>query len=159
MPVAKSGPAPAKQALLVGLGVVLGFAAVVFLVTQVDQLTAGNDATVDLGAPIFSPGSAEEVAQVVAESGRPFVLPDASGGERGIWVQHLGDDPNEGWSAFAIRPPGADRQCFVEWSEDDESFVDSCDGTVYPADGEGLLQYPISVDPDGNLNINLNLSE
>jgi len=159
MPVANSGPAPARQALLVGLGVICGLGAVIFLVTQLDQLTANNDSTgPQLGAPIFSPGSAEDMAMVVEEQG-PFFLPDASGGERGIWLQHLGSDPAEGWVAVAIRAPEADADCFVEWRADEELFVDLCDGTEYPADGEGLQQYPVSVDPDGDLNINLNRSE
>lgn len=158
MPVATNGPAPARQALLIGLGVICGLGAVIFLITQLDQLTANNEASVDLGAPIFSPGSAEDMAMVVAEQG-PFFLPDATGGERGIWLQHVGDDAEEGWVAVAIRAPDADEDCFVEWREAEESFVDLCDGTAYPADGEGLRQYPVSVDPDGDLNINLNRSE
>lgn len=158
MPVATNGPPPARQALLIGLGVICGLGAVIFLVTQLDQLTSNNEATVDLGAPIFSPGSAEDMAMVVEEQG-PFFLPDATGGERGIWLQHLGDDPDEGWVAVAIRPPEADRDCFVEWQIEDNTFVDACDGTVYPPDGEGLRQYPVSVDPNGDLNVNLNRSE
>jgi hypothetical protein len=157
MPVATNGPPPARQALLIGLGVICGLGAVIFLVTQLDQLTANNEATVDLGAPIFSPGSAEDMAVVVEE--RPFFLPDASGGERGVWLNHIGDDPEEGWVAVAVRAPDAEEGCFVEWRVEDESFVDLCDGTIYPADGEGLRQYPVSVDPDGDLNINLNRSE
>ncbi|MEM7324450.1 MAG: hypothetical protein AAF531_15280 [Actinomycetota bacterium] len=155
MPVATSGPPPARQALLVGLGVICGLGAIIFLITQLDQLTSsGEGAGPQLGAPIFSPGSAEDMAEVVEE--RPFFLPDASGGERGIWLQHLGDDPTEGWVAVAIRAPDADAGCFVEWQPDADGFVDLCDGTVYPPDGEGLRQYPVSVDPDGDLTINLN---
>lgn len=155
MPVATSGPPPARQALLVGLGVICGLGAAIFLITQLDQLTT-NSATTgpQLGAPIFSPGSAEDMAEVVEE--RPFFLPDASGGERGVWLQHLGDDPTEGWVAVGIKAPGAEDGCFVEWQPEEDGFVDQCDGTVYPPDGEGLQQYPVSVNPEGALTINLN---
>ena len=159
MPVATSGPPPARQALLIGLGVICGLGAVIFLVTQLDQLTADNEATVDLGAPIFSLGSAEDMAQEVAEDGRPFFLPDATGGERGLWVYHIGDDPEEGWIAVALRAPGQDDDCLLEWDAEIKVFFDICDGTEYPADGTGLRHYPISVDPDGDLNVNLNRSE
>lgn len=140
---------------MVGLGAICGLLAVVFLVTQFDQLTAGGEDSVDLGQPVFSIGAAEDVAEAIATQG-PLLLPDAARGDRDIWVQHLGTDPTEGWLAFAVRPAGAPRECAVEWLTDDRTFVDSCDGTVYPEDGDGLQQYAVSVDPSGDLIVNLN---
>jgi hypothetical protein len=140
---------------MVGLGAVLGLLAVIFLVTQFDQLGSGESSEVQLGDPVFTVGSAEEIAPVIAEQG-PLFLPDAARGDRDIYVQHLGDDWARGWSAFAVRPPDAERECFVEWKADDGNFVDTCDQTVYPANGDGLTQYAVSVDPEGGLTINLN---
>ena len=156
MPVAKGGPPPARQAALVGLGAVLGVLAIVFLVTRFDSLDGGGQtAEVELGQPVFSPGSAVDIAAAIGDSG-PLLFPDAARGDRDVILQHLGDDPTEGWAAFAVRREGADRECFVEWQPDERVFVDSCDGTVYPDDGTGLEQYAVSVNPEGALTINLN---
>jgi hypothetical protein len=35
------------------------------------------------------------------------------------------------------------------------SFVDNCDGTAYPPSGEGLPQFPVSVDAAGDLSVDL----
>lgn len=139
---------------MVGLGALLGLVAVVFLVTQFDQLGTDGD-TVDLGDPIFTVAKADELAPAIAEQG-PLLLPDAAQGNRDIYVQHIGTDSAKGWSAFAVRAPGADRTCFVEWMADSRTFVDNCDQTVYPEDGEGLTQYAASINPEGELTINLN---
>jgi len=159
MPVAQGGPPPAKQALLVGLAALLGVLAVGFLVVRFDTLGGGGgQAEVELGQPVFSPGPADDIATAIADAG-PLLLPDAARGDRDLILQHLGDDPTDGWAAFAARPEGADRGCFVEWQPGQRTFVDSCEGTVYPEDGEGLTQYAVSVGPDGALTINLNTLE
>lgn len=155
MPVAQGGRPPARQAVFIGLGALCGLLAVVFLVTQLDQLGSGETAEIELGQPVFTVGQAEEIAEPIADQG-PLFLPDAARGDRDVYLQHLGDDPNSGWLAFAVRPPAAERDCFVEWQADDRTFVDNCDGTVYPESGEGLTQYAVSVSPDGALTINLN---
>jgi hypothetical protein len=155
MPVAQGGPPPARQALTVGVAAVLGVLAVVFLVTRFDRLGGDDEAEVPVGDPVFTVGEAAELAPVVAETG-PFLFPGPTGAGRDLWLQHLGAEPDEGWVAFAVRPTGADLDCVAEWQAERESFVDSCDGTVYPPDGDGLEQYVASVDADGNLVINLN---
>ena len=154
MPVAQGGRTPARQAMLIGIGALCGLAAVVFLVTRFDQLSAEDDAEVELGDPVFSVGEASDLAELIDENG-PLLLPDAARGNRDVWVHHLGDDPTRDWVAFAVRPPGAPRECFVDWQASDSTFVDTCDAAVYPEDGEGLEQYAVSVDPDGALTINL----
>ncbi len=155
MPVAQGDRPPARQALLIGLGALCGVLAVAFLVTRFDSLTAGDEADVELGDPLFSVGQADEIASVIAENG-PLLLPDAASGSRDVWLHHLGDAAETGWVAFAVRPPDAPRECFVDWQPEDRSFTDTCDGTTYPETGEGLDQYAVSVSPDGALTINLN---
>ena len=44
----------------------------------------------------------------------------------------------------------------MEWQRDEGEFVDPCDGTVVPADGEGLLSYPVEVTEDGGVIVDLN---
>ncbi|MGH1493220.1 MAG: hypothetical protein ACRBK7_28120 [Acidimicrobiales bacterium] len=155
MPVKQGGPSPARQALMVGLGALLGLLAVIFLVTQFDQLGGDDNAEVQLGDPVFTVGQAGEIAPVIADQG-PLLLPDAAQGDRDIYIQHLGDSDTRGWSAFAVRAPDAERECFVQWLAEDRTFVDACDGTAFPEDGEGLTQYAVSVNPEGALTVNLN---
>lgn len=155
MPVAQSSRSPARQAVLIGLGVLCGLGALVFLVTRFDSLTAGGNDSVGLGQPVFVVGAASEFALLVDANG-PLFLPDGAQGDRDIWLHHLGEEPSEGWVAFAVRPETAPRECTVEWNGEDETFVDACDGTVYPADGEGLQQFAVSVDLQGDVTVNLN---
>ncbi len=155
MPVAQGGPAPARQALVVGLGAFLGVVAILFLIFQMDRLIGGADLDIQISDGIFKPGPVDELAEGVATSG-PLLLSDTAGGDRDIWINHSGDDDDEGWNAFAARPLASPRDCFVEWEATDRTFVDNCDGTVYSETGDGLPQYPVSVDAEGILSIDLN---
>ena len=52
--------------------------------------------------------------------------------------------------------PEAERAAkMAEWQADAAQFVDSCDGTVYPATGEGLPQFPVTVTTEGEVSIRL----
>lgn len=139
---------------MVGLGAVLGVLAVVFLVTRVDRLTDADEVEVEVGDTRFTVGPAASFADLVEEQG-PLLLPDAARGQRDLWLHHRGDSDREGWVAFAVRPPGAPRDCFVDWDGDDRAFVDNCAGTIYPESGEGLDQYHVSVSTEGDLVIDL----
>lgn len=157
MPVAQGSQTDARQAVLIALGGIAALLALIFLITRVGSL--GNDGAevpIQLGEPVFSVGNAAELASVIAQ-GEPLLLPDASGGDRDIVINHLADSPTEGWVAFAARELTAPRDCFVQWEADRTVFVDSCDGAEYPADGRGLEQYGTSIDDDGNLLVNLNI--
>ncbi len=155
MPVAQGGPTPARQAIFIGLGALLGLLAVIFLVTRLDRLGGDGEQTIQIGDPIFSVGQASDVAEAIDSQG-PLLLPDAASGERDLWIHHIGTSSARGWVAFAVRQEGSARDCFANWNAEDETFVDTCDGTVYPENGEGLEQYAVSVGADGALTINLN---
>lgn len=154
MPVAQGGPTPARQALTVGIAAILGLLAIAFLVTRFDRLAGGGTTQVDVGGSVLPIGEADDLATVVAEEG-PFLFPGPTGSGRDLWLQHRGDDPAEGWTAFAVRAPGAEPDCLTEWRAEGERFVDTCDGTEYAADGDGLTPYPVSVDGDGVLTLYL----
>jgi hypothetical protein len=128
-----------------------------------------NRGTVDvrLGSETFAEQDAEDAAERVAEEG-PILYADTAGGDRDIVLQHLGDDPEDGWIALAARPPGVSRECTIQWDPEDQVFrlLDSseevggdCDGREFPADGEGLPTYPVTVDADGNLDVDLNAAD
>lgn len=157
MPVAQSGTTPARQAILVGLGALLGVVAILFLVLQADRLLGSADLDIEIGDGLYRPGPADELADGIDDNG-PLLLPDVAAGDRDIWLTHVGDDPDEGWRVFSARPATAARTCVAQWVAADDSFVDSCDGTVYPGDGTGLPQYPVVVDDDGLVTIDLSVA-
>jgi hypothetical protein len=140
-----------------GTAIVLGgILAVVVGICVVGAVLIATDSSEDvqlLGDATFQDLDAESTAGTIEDIG-PLLFSDVAGGDDDIIVQHLGDDPAEGWLAFAARPPGADRDCFAEWDPDAEVFVDTCDGTEYPADGDGLEQFDAEV-VDGKVVIDL----
>lgn len=111
---------------------------------------------VGLGDQTFQGGDAERVAAEIAERG-PILYPDVSGGgDRDIILQHLGDDPEEGWYAFRAQPADKGRDCTWEWQDDEGLFRARCDESLTaPADGAGLERFPVEVD-DGKLDVDLN---
>ena len=83
----------------------------------------------------------------------PFPLQDPLGRGRHIFVQHLGDDEEDGWLALsAYAPDQDDETCALVWR--DEQFQDPCTDETFPPDGDGLSQFPTRVD-DGRLFIDL----
>lgn len=85
----------------------------------------------------FEVGSAERLAETVAESG-PLLFQDLLNRDRDIYVQHLGGDD---WRTFEAHAPGAPRRCVLKWRPASRDFRDPCDGRTYPADGTGLTAY------------------
>lgn len=120
------------------------------------QLASSGQADVRVGDDEFNAGYTEGLARAIDEGdGQPLIFNDVSGGDRDIYVQHVGDTPNEGWSAFEARVPGTE-DCLAVWNVDDAVFHSTCDDTVtFPADGEGLTQYPVEVTADQRLVVDL----
>ncbi|MEZ5376340.1 MAG: hypothetical protein R2733_07455 [Acidimicrobiales bacterium] len=155
MPIAQRGERGGRQLLMLAAATVLGLVAMVWLFTQVGGTGSNANVQVSIGDDVFLAGNVDRLADDIAKLETPLLLGDVSGGDRDIFLQHIGDDDRAGWYAFAVRPLAATRDCFVEWQPDDETFVDNCDGTVYPSTGEGLPPYPIDIDEDGFLTIDL----
>jgi hypothetical protein len=166
-PVARSqthaGRALAVAAVGVGLALVLAFGVAV--------LANRGSVDVQLGDETFQGQNAEDAAAQIAEGG-PIVYADAAGGDRDIVLQHLGDDPETGWLAFAARPAAAPRSCSVRWRPapsgdaadgvfelvDASGDEGACDDAEFPATGDGLPQYPVTV-RDGRLDVDLNAAD
>ena len=145
----------ARSMVVVGLA---GVVAAVVLLAFVVWIVGSGDKKVDvwLGDDTFADLDANRTASRIASSG-PVLFSDVSGNRtRDIYVQHLGDDPKQGWLAFDARRPGAERKCYVEWKAAERHFVDRCDGAIFAADGAGLTQYAASVNDAAKVVINLN---
>ncbi len=162
-PVARS-QGHAGRALVVaavGVAVALGIAA------GVAALANRGNVEVKLGSAPFAAQDADDAAERVAEDG-PILYADTAGGHRDNVLQHLDDDPETGWIALAARPAGVPRACTIRWDADDQVFrlldssgdeSDECDGREFPADGEGLPSYPVTVGADGKLDVDLNAAD
>ncbi len=135
--------------MLLGVtGVVIG------LVVLVGLAILASRGSVELqGDPVFDAGRTDSLADAIERDG-PIPYGDVAGGERDIYLQHLGDVVDRGWLAFDTRVPGAPRDCAVRWVVEDGAFEDPCSERRYPPDGEGLRQYPVNV-RDGRLTIDL----
>ena len=85
---------------------------------------------------------------------RPDEIADISPEHR-AFVQHLGDEQDEAWVAFGAFDPD-DPTCAVLIDREAKVLVNECDESVtYPLSGEGLRQYPTTVE-NGRIIIDVN---
>lgn len=115
---------------------------------------ARDTGTSNLGDDVFEVGRTERLAAEVAERG-PFFVQDLVGGGRDLWVQHVGNDPETGWLALGVIIPGDGPRCLALWDTGTEQFESDCDDRVFPPDGTGLTQYPVTIE-DGNVLVDIN---
>ncbi len=158
MPVS-STKAPPRQLVFLFVATILGIVAMVFLVTRTADLAQSGDVQLNIGDQVFAPGNVERLSEDIEAQQTPLLLSDPSGGDRDIRHQHNGDEPETGWFAFAIRPADAPRDCFVQWRVAEQRFSYNCDDRTFPADGEGLFQYPVVISADGEITIDLNAAD
>ena len=130
----------ASVAALVATGVLVGF---------VVQFASQRPDDVNLGDKEFVVGRADVFARRIAEQDAPILFKDPLTQRTGreLYVQHLGDDEKKGWSAIEAYSPGERKlECILQWSAENDEFVDPCSKARYPADGTGLRVYPGKVD-------------
>lgn len=154
MPVEKNIGTPPRQIVFLIISTVLGIGSMAYVFSQISSDGADADYLRELGSSIFVVGPSDVIADEIIESG-PWLLGDPSGNSRDVWIQHIGDDDSTGWTAFSVRPVDATRDCSTTWEPAGEQFLDSCDGTTYPATGDGLTQYDLSLDGNGVLLLDL----
>ncbi len=165
MPVARGPQMNARSAVLVGLtgiviAVVLG-GGVLFLASQ------GGDVEITLGDTDFDAGQIGRISEEIDDRG-PILYSDVAGRSRDLILQHLGDIPEDGWLAFDARPIGEPRDCFFQWDADAQRFdLITITGDVECADvtmdergnlstGGTIDRYPVSIDDDKNVRVDLN---
>jgi len=156
MPVG-SAKAPPRQIIFLIVATILGFVAMYFLFTRTADLAQSGDVQISIGDDVFAPGNVERLSEDLETD--PLLLSDVSGGDRDIFLQHIGDVPETGWFAFAVRPSDAVRDCFVNWEIELQEFSYNCDDRTFPPGGEGLFQYPVNISPTGDITIDINAAE
>lgn len=144
----------ASQTRAVALGVGATVFALVLLVL-VSWLTSRGDVDVRLGPSRFEAGSVERMAAEIDERG-PIPYQDPASRGRDIYLNHVGDEVDEGWVAVGALAPGQDdRSCALR--PDGDGFVDPCTDERYGARGDGLTTYATEVE-DGRLYVDLRSS-
>ncbi|HSS09689.1 MAG TPA: hypothetical protein VLL25_07385 [Acidimicrobiales bacterium] len=152
-PAGRPSPRRGTSWVLIGLLAVL---TAVLVIVFVLRLARSPNAKVNLGTQEFPVGKGVTLAKSIAQGGPlPF---QALRGQLDIFVQHLGSDPAHGWFAFETHPPGEPRRCQLTWQPATADFADPCSPKRYPANGDGLNHYPVRVDANGTVIVNLRQS-
>ena len=152
MPVAQSQGHAGKALAIAAVAIVLIAAVTVFVALAASR----GDVEINLGDARFNAGQTDRLSKAIEDGGGlPFLYQDLVGNDRHLFVQHLGDDQDDGWVAFGAFDPD-DPTCAVLIDRDEKVLVNECDKTVtYPLDGKGLRQYPVSVE-DGRIYVDVN---
>lgn len=152
MPVSEGPTLNIRRSLIyVAASLALGVALLVLVVA----LAGSGDVQFKLGDDVFEVGDAETFADRIADDDAPIPFSSLSR-NRPIYLQHIGDDPTTGWYAIDARSPSDPDGCVLEWAIDSQEFVDACDrDATFPADGEGLLRYGVTVDAEGRVIVDL----
>lgn len=152
-PVDQSRNHVGRAAAVALVGVVVLFGALGLVTLALKDRDSGD---LNLGDQTFQGGDAEDLADEIADRG-PIIYSDVSGSrDRDMILQHRGEDPNTGWTAFLAAPLDRARDCTWVWQPDEEIFQAACDEELTaPADGEGLPQFEVTV-TDGQIEVDLN---
>ena len=126
MPVAQSRGHAGKALAIASVSVVL----ILMVTFFVAQAASRGDVDIKLGDDRFNAGGTKSIADRIAkDDGLPALYPDLVNRDRPIFVQHTGDDPDEGWVAFGAFVPD-DPGCLVEIDRDAKILVNACDRDV-----------------------------
>jgi hypothetical protein len=147
---------PPNRGRLIVTGSLIAVAFAAVLLFFVVDFASENPGQVNLGPSVFRLGNAARLAREIDERG-PFLFKDPLNREREVYVQHVGADPNAGWSAIRAYASRETVECLLRWERDQRRFVDPCTAQAYPPGGEGLVTYPAHVDK-GVVSIDLRTS-
>lgn len=160
-PVERRNTGHTSRALVVA---VVGVAVAIGIAFAMAVLAERGTVKVRLGDDEALLGRTEDTAGTIAERG-PIMYGDLAGGARDIVLQHIGDNPEEGWLALAARPQGVSVRCGIAWQQDEGLFrlleidpkendqgkwkvTEDCDGREVPADGGDLPRYEVTIRDD-----------
>lgn len=123
---------------------VVGTLAAALLVWLAVRFASENPDQASLGSNVLRL-QAERLSRAIERDG-PILFKDPLNRGREVYVQHVGDEVDEGWLAISAYAGEPDVDCLLRWDRDDEVFVDPCTDRTYPADGTGLVTYPAEVE-------------
>jgi hypothetical protein len=130
---------------------VLGVLTAVLLIVFVLRLSQSSKTKVQLGSSTFAAGKAAQLQPQIARDG-PLLFQGLRGQGGDLYVQHLGADPAHGWLAFTADAP-APAGCVLSWQPSRHALA--CSGVSFPADGQGLDQFAVTVDSKGRVIVDL----
>lgn len=132
---------------------VLAFVVAAVLLALVVRYASRNPDQANLGDEVIRL-RAGRMARTVADTG-PLVMQDPKG-DRDVFLQHTGDDPENGWLLILAYPPGheGEKRCALAWDARRDRFSSPCENRTYPGDGRGLTTFPAPVE-DGRVVIDL----
>lgn len=136
---------PPNRGRLIVVGSLMALAFATALLFLVVRFASRNPEQVSLGPRVFRVGSTTRLAREVEQRG-PFLFKDPLNREREVYIQHLGQDPNAGWSGIRAYASRETIECLLRWERDRRRFVDPCTSQSFPADGAGLTIYPALVE-------------
>jgi hypothetical protein len=151
VPVARSDP---RRATVIGIvGVIVGTLLIVLV------LVAGNlgdDSGKTLNSTSrFNVGPAKDMASTIERDQTPLIFQDPVEFQQPIIVNHLGDTPESGWTAFSAVAEGTS-DCSLTWHKESQDFTD-CKGNRIGADGGAQHHYPTTVNSDGDVIVDLSI--
>jgi len=126
------------------------------LLFAIVRLSGSGEIQFKLGDDVFEVGDAEVFAERIRSDESPIAWASLSG-SRPIYVQHIGNDHLTGWFAIDARSPSDPVSCSLQWSIENQIFVDECnEANTYPADGDGLTRFEAIVNAVGVVQVDLN---
>lgn len=149
-PVAGKGTSNLRTTVVVAVGAVVAAGA---LLLTIVRLSDSGEIQLQIGDERFNAGRVGRISAEIDDRG-PILYSDVGGGRRDIWLNHLGDDPDEGWVAFDARHPEASRACTLAWLPEEGVFDDPCGGPSVGPDGDDLPHYRAE-EEDGDVLIDL----
>lgn len=128
---------------------VLGVLTAVLLIVFVLRLSESSNTKVQLGSDTFAAGKAAQLQPQIARDG-PLLFQGLRGQGGDLYVQHLGTEPAHGWLAFTADAPSG---CVLKWQPGPRTLA--CSGMSFPANGQGLDQFGVTVDSKGKVIVDL----
>lgn len=130
--------------MIVGSLVAIVFAGL--LLALVVRAASRNPGSARLGSRELA-FRADRLAEEIAERG-PVLFKDPlrrGNAANDLYVQHVGADPTAGWVALRAYAAEPVDRCLLQWDGAAGRFRDPCSDRTYPADGQGLRTYRVSV--------------
>ncbi len=94
-------------------------------------VAANIERTESLAPSVYEVGNVEPIADQIAENG-PLLLPglDTSSEKRNVVLNHVGDDPTQGWQVYFAYPEDRNEFCPVRQVRRTATFIDCEDRRV-----------------------------